>query len=355
MVHPMTKLNVIHSDQLRELVEVEKIIAEYDNVVSVQTEETVTYKNKNFPIYSLALGSKDPAAPCILFVGGVHGLERVGSQIVVSYMRTICELAKWDRTFQRQLQDVRVLFYPIVNPGGMYGKTRSNPNGIDLMRNAPISADKSEVFPIIGGHRISSKLPWYRGEENTPMEKEAIALCRYVEREVFPSQLAISIDVHSGFGLKDRLWFPYAKTKQPFEKIASIYKLKQLLDRTYPSHVYQVEPQSLNYVTHGDLWDYLYEGHSKKHASSHFFPLALELGSWIWVKKNPRQIFTPSGAFNPMLPHRKKRAFRRHIVLFDFLTKAISSGEHWATHSFEESNLLTSEAMAHWYDDKAKR
>lgn len=351
----MLKSKMAMSNQLAEIVEVERIISEFAGVVRVRTEETVTHRNLDFPIYSLALGNLDPTAPCVLFVGGVHGLERVGSQIVVSYMRTICELAKWDKTFQRQLQDVRVLFYPIVNPGGMYDKTRSNPNGIDLMRNAPISADQSEVFPIIGGHRISTRLPWYRGKENAPMEKEATALCRYVQREVFPSQLAISIDVHSGFGLKDRLWFPYAKSKQPFDKISSIYKLKQLLDRTYPSHVYQVEPQSLNYVTHGDLWDFLYEEHVKELPSAYYFPLALELGSWVWVKKNPRQIFTPSGAFNPMLPHRKKRAFRRHILLFDFLTKAIGSAEHWALQSTDESKSLTSEAMALWYDGKVKK
>src|SRR5262249_35413796 len=151
---------------------------------------------------------------------------------------------------------------------------RSNPNGVDLMRNAPISADAKDVFPLVGGHRLSNKLPWYRGKKDEPMETEAFSLCRFVRRELFLSTFAISLDVHSGFGLKDRLWFPYARSKAPFKDIGHVYHLYQLLNRTYPNHIYHVEPQSQSYVTHGDLWDYLYEQHKLIKAGKVFLPLS---------------------------------------------------------------------------------
>ena len=34
---------------------------------------------------------------------------------------------------------------PLVNPGGMYLMRRANVNGVDLMRNAPVHADKMSL------------------------------------------------------------------------------------------------------------------------------------------------------------------------------------------------------------------
>jgi hypothetical protein len=45
------------------------------------------------------------------------------------------------------------------------------------------------------------------------MEKEAQALCRVVDQHLFNSPLSIALDLHSGFGIQDRLWFPYASRK----------------------------------------------------------------------------------------------------------------------------------------------
>ena len=41
----------------------------------------------------------------------------------------------------------------------------------------------------------------------------------------------------------------------------------------------------------------------------------MEMGSWTWVKKNPRQFFSLLGIFNPLIQHRQLRVLRRHLPL----------------------------------------
>lgn len=43
----------------------------------------------SFPILTAAIGSNDPKAPAIGFFGGVHGLERIGTQLILDYMRAL--------------------------------------------------------------------------------------------------------------------------------------------------------------------------------------------------------------------------------------------------------------------------
>jgi len=34
----------------------------------------------------------------------VHGLERIGTRVVLSYLQTLMELARWDRSIQRMFE-----------------------------------------------------------------------------------------------------------------------------------------------------------------------------------------------------------------------------------------------------------
>jgi hypothetical protein len=171
-----------------------------------------------------------------------------------------------------------------------------------------------------------------------------------VEREIFPSSIAVTVDVHSGFGSMDRLWFPYAKTNRPPPHILEITALKRLFDRSYPNHFYRIEPQSKQYTTHGDLWDWLYDRYMLKKPKGTYIPWTLELGSWLWLKKNPRQLFSSLGAFNPVQPHRLQRILRRHFTLFDFLHRAVMSAEPWTGFDDDMKRQLERRAMDLWYD-----
>ena len=129
-------------------------------------------------------------------LGAVSGVANVMPHLVG---RLAC-----DATLHQQLEHVRLLFMPIVNPGGMARGTRANPAGVDLMRNAPVDAQRAVPF-MVGGHRRSNRLPWYRGPADAPMEAESAALCRVVAEELLVREFSLAIDCHSGFGVREVL------------------------------------------------------------------------------------------------------------------------------------------------------
>ena len=296
----------------------------------VRTLAHVRAGDAEFPIIAIVAGSRDPQAPTLGVFGGVHGLERIGSDVAISFLGGFFEQMAWDESLRERMKSCRLVVLPIVNPGGMYLGMRSNPNHVDLMRNSPVEAVVKPV-PILGGHRLSRRLPYYRGEAGAPMEVESRALIELVEQEMFGSKVAIALDLHSGFGARDRLWYPYAKTTEPFPRLRETLALMELLTRSYPNHVYKIESQSVSYTTHGDLWDHLFDEHARRpeSAGSIFIPLTLEMGSWIWIRKNPAQLFSLLGTFNPVKQHRFRRTMRRHVPLIDFLLRAVKHHSAW--------------------------
>lgn len=311
--------------RLPELIQLENLIDR--SKFQVIEETKITVQDQSLPIYSLEARPFQPGLPTLILTAGVHGIERIGSQVLLAYMEMLASRNPWDTVLQYQLDAMNIVFMPIVNPGGMYLNTRANPRGVDLMRNAPIEAELKPPF-LGGGQRISSLLPWYCGETESGLEEESQTLMDMVERYAQQSPFTITLDCHSGFGIRDQLWFPYAYRKRPIAVLDKLYALKLLFDRTYPHHDYVFEPQSLSYITHGDLWDYIYKRH-KNNRESILLPLTLEMGSWNWVKKHPIQLLSFTGLFNPVVPHRQKRVLRRHLMLFDFLSTAVIAHPKW--------------------------
>ena len=304
------------------------------------------------PVYALELGSTAPEAPAVGFFGGVHGVERIGSQVVLAFLHTVVERLRWDDSLAQLLERLRLVFMPVVNPGGMLLHTRANPAGVDLMRNAPIDAP-GRVPMLLGGHRLGPALPWFRGRPNEPMQPEAAGLCELVERRLMGQPFSVAVDCHSGFGTRNHIWFPYARSRDPIDSLADVYALRTLFRSTHPHHsIYIIEPQSRRYTTHGDLWDYLYDrsrGPVPNSAGSKvFLPLTLEMGSWLWIRKNPLQIFGRLGLFNPIEPHRVRRILRQHLTFFDFLVRAALSHARWRPTEAQRAGLFES-AAAYWH------
>ncbi|WAR43221.1 M14 family zinc carboxypeptidase [Methylomonas rapida] len=330
-----------------ELTQLEELIDQLGTRTQVEVVERIHHQGREFPIYSLVLGSMRDDVPVLAFFGGVHGLEKIGSEVILSYLNTLTQLLDWDEELNERLERSRLVFMPIVNPVGVFQGTRSNGNGVDLMRNAPI--DGTGNIKLYSGHRLSPKLPWYRGD-GAEMETEARALCRVVEKHLFNAPLSIALDLHSGFGIHDRLWFPYASIKQAFPGIAEAHALKTLFDRCYPNHFYKIEPMSQEYVINGDLWDYLYDSFMQARSPHHLFmPLTLEMGSWLWLRKSPLHLFQRHGLFHPLLPHRHQRILRRHFTLFDFLYRSLLSPGQWAKLNTDRLDHHRQQAMKLWY------
>jgi len=332
----------------RELGELDRLLGKLGDHARVTTLARVEAAEGSWPIHGIVLGTTDRTAPTLAIVGGVHGLERIGTRVVLAYLHTLSELLDWDSVLQRTLERSRLVFVPLVNPGGLFLRRRANPNGVDLMRNAPVHPE-SHGTPLLGGHRISSRIPWYMGDADRPMEVEARALCDFMERELFKAQIAVACDVHSGFGFVDRLWFPYARTRRPFHHLPEMLALTRLLDATLPNHVYEIEPQARSYTIAGDLWDHLYDRFRSSDEERVFLPLTLEMGSWTWLKKNPRQALNALGGFNPLVPHRLRRTLRRHLLLFDFLHRATVSPDAWTAATPDLRERLGAAAFERFY------
>jgi hypothetical protein len=216
----------------------------------------------------------------------------------------------------QQLERVRLVFMPIVNPGGMWAATRANPRGIDLMRNAPVDARDRVPF-LVGGQRLSAACPGTGAAWATPWRPRARHCASVVQTELLGRPFSLALDCHSGFGVTDRLWFPYAHTREPMAHLAEVHALQHIFLQAHSHHPYVIEPQSAQYLAHGDLWDHLYL-QACQQSGTVFLPLTLEMGSWLWIKKNPQQLFSRNGIFNPLITHRHQRVLRRHLGCWTF-------------------------------------
>jgi hypothetical protein len=335
---------------LPELLELQALADSAGTHMAQRTLCEVVAGDQRFPVQAFTLGSHRPDAPAVGFFGGVHGLERIGAEVAIAYLRSLVTRLHWDDTLHRLLETVRLVFMPLVNPAGLWLGTRANPNGVDLMRNAPVDATE-RVPSWIGGQRISASLPWYRGAAGAPMEGESASLCALARSELLGRPSSMAVDCHSGFGLADRIWFPFAHTSKPIAHLPEMHALCALHDQTLLHHRYVFEPQSQHYRTHGDLWDHLYMDACERPGTV-FLPVTLEMGSWLWVKKNPRQLFSRHGMFNPMIAHRRERVLRRHIGWLDFITRAAASHARWLPTGSERTHHHAL-AMTRWYGGAA--
>src|SRR5580692_7830293 len=101
--------------KLAELTELEQIIERLPQTARVRVLAQVQSHEQTFPLYSISMGSTDPSAPTMGFFAGVHGLERIGSKVVLAYLKTISELLRWDESLNHKLERTRLVFFPIVN------------------------------------------------------------------------------------------------------------------------------------------------------------------------------------------------------------------------------------------------
>lgn len=307
---------------------VDKLYVKLKKFGQVNELATVNFKNRDYPIHGFVLGSEDKSAPTFGLFSGVHGLERVGVHVTTNFLMQFLTQMEWNKSLREMMKDVRLVGIPIINPVGTHISRRANGNNVDLMRNADVHDPSQKYLPLVSGHKISPHLPWYQGDPHN-MEVETKALIDFVRKEMFPSKFSMSLDVHSGFGMRDRLWYPYSHTRKLPPDELLIQKFIETLDQSLPFNVYKIERQTDSYLINGDPWDFLYiEAHNTLKDRT-YIPWCLELGSWTWLRKNPKQFFKRTGLFNPEVLHRYKRIMRRHTNLFDFFLRTSLHHNHW--------------------------
>ncbi|MGV2989362.1 DUF2817 domain-containing protein [Vibrio sp. E150_011] len=329
----------------RELRHIEDYAERY-SALSLTTLAHIGHGDHNLPLYMLSMGNEDPTAPCLILTGSIHGVEKIGSQIILSFIRNLLKRLQWDKRLSEALDKIKIITVPVVNPWGVALNTRANHNGVDLMRNAPINSHNTK-YQLYAGQTISARLPWYRGNPDD-MEQELKVLSSHILNISKHARSTIVLDLHIGFGTRDRLWFPFAHHKHPPHNLHQFYLLYSIFRKSYPQYeLYQFEPQCHQYTTHGDFWDWMHLKHYET-STNPFVPLTLELGSWLWVKKNPMQLLKFSQLFHPTKPHRIKRVQRRHSALLGYLTQVLDN-ELLTNMSADEQSRLTKKATKLWY------
>ncbi|KAB2931615.1 MAG: carboxypeptidase [Leptonema illini] len=280
-----------------------------------------TKEGFRFPIHALEIGTpsalrKHPAG----LVAGVHGLEIIGIQILLDFIESIV-----NEDFVPDIRKGKIGLHciPVINPGGVALKRRSNPGGVDLMRNSGVEA--VDPLPFFGGHRISRNLPYFRGQG---LEPESRALTRWVLESFFEvkNSLIPVVDLHSGFGSVDHVWWPYAGTHDPCIDTPLFQKLADRL-RVYSGHDrFRYGPQSESYTTHGDLWDRLYNQYQVRPEASklksRFLPLTLEVGTWTELREKPSRMLDPKNIFNPPPQTKSETVIRYRRFLRDTILLA---------------------------------
>lgn len=126
---------------LPELGELYEVLDRFGAEADTHVLARVSHDGIEFPIHGVVVGARRADAPTLALIGGVHGLERIGTRVVLAGMHTFAQYLTWDRSLANTLREVRLVFVPLVNPVGMWLRRRSNGRGVDLMRNAPPHPD----------------------------------------------------------------------------------------------------------------------------------------------------------------------------------------------------------------------
>lgn len=290
-----------------------------------------TKEGFRFPIYVLEIGKpkaikKNPAG----LVAGVHGLETIGIRVLLDFLDHI--FRKSGAEFLKEIKSgkLSIVCIPILNPGGVALNSRSNPRGVDLMRNSGVEAIKAP--PFFGGHRLTNRLPYYRGKT---LEPESKVLTRFVKEYFFPvkESLIPVIDIHSGYGSIDHVWWPYANTHKECEDEFLFHKIAKHLTQNKNHTNYKFGPQSETYTIHGDLWDRLYDAFLNRseiaNPESRLLPLTLEIGTWSDLRQNPLKVLKKRGIFNPAKENKKKSIISHRKFLTDAIQIAQTKQQDW--------------------------
>jgi carboxypeptidase D len=124
------------------------IAALYDIGESVQNRKLWVLEISGNP------GRHDPGEPEVKLVGGIHGEEAISKEILLQFIKLLCEKYDKDPELTKLVDTTRIHILPSLNPDGYAmartkGETRrgighTNAHGIDLNRNFP-----DQFFPTI--------------------------------------------------------------------------------------------------------------------------------------------------------------------------------------------------------------
>lgn len=232
--------------------------------------------------------TSDEDEPEVLFMGGVHGNEKPGYQVVIYSMGAIVEnytLPNVNHSFTMQVRNIvnntELYFIPMVNPDGVEAGTRKNrqPNncifgsspfcGVDINRNYAYKWDELDKHPfkyIFGGFpkilvRTTVKYSFLdfqslirKGNYRGPYpfsENESKAIKQFIENH----NITVRIDYHT-YG--EKILYPWSWTKDPPPGKSLFLSIAENISKI---NGYEITQGSKWYYIPGASGDWLYAEH----------------------------------------------------------------------------------------------
>ena len=84
---------------------------------------------------SRGISGSSNCSPKALFVGGIHGNEKVGVYMVLRLIEVLLNGYGDDRRVKNLVDQREIWFIPVLNPDGYVASRRKNARGVDLNRN----------------------------------------------------------------------------------------------------------------------------------------------------------------------------------------------------------------------------
>jgi hypothetical protein len=196
------------------------------------------------PIEAVRLSSSGTEVPKVLFVGGTHGLEKVGVAMVIRLLDELVEGYVTDQRITSMLRQGEAWLVPVLNPDGYAASKRKNARGVDLNRNFGVGFSD-------GGAARWKFWPFYRGP--SPYSEPETRAIKDLTSNV---HFSIAVSFHSFGGLIN---FPYGYTREPSEDDELFRAISEEMRKRQPNEKYAARQLSWLYRPSGCLEDALYE------------------------------------------------------------------------------------------------
>lgn len=239
----------------------------------------------------------DEDEPEVLYMGGVHGNEKPGFQVVIYSIKAIVEnyiSSNVNQSFTARIRNIvnntELYFIPMVNPDGIESGSRKNrqPNdcifgdtifrGVDINRNYGYKWNELDNHPfkyIFGGFpkrldRTTIKYPFldfqsfikkgnYRGS-NPFSENESRAIKQFIENH----SISLCVDYHT-YG--EKILYPWHWTKDVSSDNSLFISIGENISKI---NQYNVIQGSKWYYIPGSSGDWMYAEHN-------IYPFTIEL------------------------------------------------------------------------------
>jgi carboxypeptidase T len=247
-----------------------------------------TYEHRDIWLIEISKTVDSENSPGILFMGGVHGNEKPGYQVIIYTLETFVKNYQIPLVNDSFTQRIRYIvnnsilyFIPMVNPDGVESNNRKNkePNdcifgdslfsGVDINRNFGFKWDEFDLHPLYYSlsaiptllRRANIQYPlldfWsivhdgvYRGPDKFS-ENESIAIKNFVERH----NITISVDYHTS---GQKILYPWTWTDNPPEDESTFISIASNISKI---NDYSIQQGGKWYPILGSSKDWLYGEH----------------------------------------------------------------------------------------------